>query len=237
MPSSRRTTVWTYFISMAFGLVAAVLCFAVEWQQSGHPKNYLNGHYYGENKYNIDIIARAIENWRNTHGSLPESLKVLRNSNEIKNESYVRFNDEGEMIDGWHTPFIYRIEDDNFELICYGEDGKPGGIWFASDISNRQPYPPKSFAPSLGVFWSSEIGSGATMLSLLTGFFCFICGFILLRKEVPKPDETDEQQAELNKYRSASMASRLLAFALLVLFAVIVAYGLGAFHLIHGEYH
>lgn len=236
MPPSRHATRRTYFISLAFALTVAAICFVVQWQRSGHPRHYLNGHYYGQLKHEIESIGRAIDEWRETHGKLPDSLAML-SGDERQGDLPIRFNDEGEVADWWGNPLVYRIEGDHFELISYGEDGKPGGVWFDSDIVYGEPYPPKSFPPSLGVFWSSEHGSKAIMLAMLTGLFCFVCGFVLLREEAVPPGATDEQRAEFKRRQRGPMASRLLGLTVVTLFTVGAALALGAVHLVHGEYH
>jgi hypothetical protein len=126
---------------LAFGLAVAVLCFVVEWQRSGHPHNFLDGHYYHENRREIDLIGRAVENWRRMHGSLPRSLDVLRDSDHGERGFSIRFNDERKVIDAWGKPVVYKIDGDEFELASYGEDGKPGGHWLNNDLSNREPFP------------------------------------------------------------------------------------------------
>ncbi|NLE39810.1 MAG: hypothetical protein GX621_17460, partial [Pirellulaceae bacterium] len=208
MPPSRHATRRTYFISLAFAVTVAAICFVVQWQRSGEPRRYLDGYYYGE-ILTVESIGRAIDQWRETHGKLPESLAIL-DGDEHQSDLNIRLNDEGEVIDRWGNPLAYRIEGDSFELLSYGEDGKPGGTWFDSDIVHGDPYPPESFPPSLGVFWSSEQGSKAIMLAMLTGLFCFVCGFVLLREEAAPADATDEQRAEFKRRQRGPMASRLL---------------------------
>ena len=237
MPPSRRATPRTYIVSLSFSLAVATLCFVVEWHKSGDPRNYLNGHYYAENQHTIDSLSRALDNWRKTHGSLPQSLKPVCNSEELQEDWWIHFNSEGEVTDRWGNLIVYKVEGNDYELISYGEDGKPGGVWFDSDLSNREPYPPASFPPPLGVFCTSEIGHNAILLSLLTGIFCFACSFLLLREEVPQDGMSDDEQAKSTKRRIPAIASRLVALTVVALFAIGVAMVLGAVHLVHGEYH
>lgn len=237
MASSRRATCRTYNLSLAFGLAIAAVCYVVEWKKSGDPRNYLNGHYYYANQEEIDLISRAVEDWRKAHGSLPRSLRDLKDSSELQDGYPVLFDGKGEVIDGFGNPIAYRIEGNGYELVSYGDDGKPGGVWFDSDLSNRKPYPPESFAPSLAVFYSSEIGVKAAILSILVGACSCACAFLLLREEVPQPGVSGEKQLTTRKQRILSMALRLLALAVVCLFAVGAAMVLGAVHLIHGEYH
>lgn len=233
MSFSRRATVWTCLISLTLGLAVGVFYFFSAWQRSGHPRHYLNGHYYGENKLALDAVTHAVDAWREEYGSLPESLKGL----DFDEDYYVRKNEEGEVYDMWGRPLIYQVDGDDYEVISYGEDGKPGGVWFDSDLSNRGPYPPESFPPSLEVYWNSELAINSIILSVLVGFVCFACSFWLLCTKVPPSELSEEERAKFKKQRIVAFMLKLIPLAFIVLASLAMAFMLGTVHLVHGEYH
>src|SRR6185369_4373257 len=40
-------------------------------------------------------------------------------------------------IDPWWRPYVYTVSENQFQVLSYGADGKPGGKRFDADLSNR----------------------------------------------------------------------------------------------------
>ena len=83
----------------------------------------------------IDLLTLSdeISNYRLNNGEMPESLDVLAQKDE-KGLSYLRSADT--LTDPWGNAYVMvEDEEDDFDILSYGSDGKPGGTGTAADIS------------------------------------------------------------------------------------------------------
>ena len=236
MPSFLKATGRTYFIASMLGLTMFVLCFIVGRQASCEPHNYKDRRYYYSKRV-LDTLESLIEKWRKDHDVLPDSLNLLIDyDGDITDDEdvgwyYLKVDEDNRVCDCWYHPIVYKIEGDNYELISYGEDGKPGGTWFDSDISNRQPYPPKNFPPSWKSFLFGELGLFAMVTGLFTGGFCFLGCLWVLREEVPPADVPDERKSGATIRNVFSVFSKSVGIVGVILFSIIVAFVLGVVYL------
>ena len=92
-------------------------------------------------KAQIQIFEQALLDYSARMGKLPAEGPglVLLVTNPGDDKRWRPFLRGGVVpLDPWGNSYIYRVlSDGDFELISYGEDGKPGGEGYAADISNR----------------------------------------------------------------------------------------------------
>lgn len=96
----------------------------------------------GVAKAQVQAFARALGAYRLDVGHYPSTeqglgaLVTQPSDAEKWNGPYL---DKAVPNDPWGHAYVYRVADseDDFELICYGKDGQPGGSGTAADITNR----------------------------------------------------------------------------------------------------
>jgi len=99
----------------------------------------------GKSDTNIPLIDTALQEFLMENSRLPtqeEDLAALiEGPNELEETWDGPYIDPKKFIDPWGRNFIYRIpslrEGMEYDLICYGRDGKPGGKGEDEDIFNR----------------------------------------------------------------------------------------------------
>jgi general secretion pathway protein G len=87
----------------------------------------------------LDALAKALDQYRVDTGHYPSAelgleALVTRPANEPKwNGPYLR---KGVPLDPWGKPYLYRMpgEKAEFDLVCYGKDGQPGGTGENADL-------------------------------------------------------------------------------------------------------
>jgi general secretion pathway protein G len=91
----------------------------------------------------MKIVETALENFAINCGRYPEDsegLEALMTAPEGLSDKwrgpYVK---KRQLLDPWGNPFIYQAgEGNNYLLMSYGADGKPGGEGDNSDITNEE---------------------------------------------------------------------------------------------------
>lgn len=83
--------------------------------------------------------AEAIEQFRKDRDQYPNSLRGL-----VANDGTPGWHGpylNRDPIDPWGRPFLYFRSDESSspEIVSHGADGKPGGFYFDSDLSSRDP--------------------------------------------------------------------------------------------------
>lgn len=78
-------------------------------------------------KAQIELIAAAIDTYRLDMGTFPNSLDLLRASSAPRWEGPYLPKDIP--LDPWGNPYVYRFPGEHgpYDIISYGQDGKPGG--------------------------------------------------------------------------------------------------------------
>ena len=88
-------------------------------------------------KIQIAQITSALQNYYVDCGSYPSDLKHLKEApSDCPSwgpEPYAR----KLLKDPWGREFEYRLESDNYVVICKGKDGKTGGSGYDKDISSE----------------------------------------------------------------------------------------------------
>ena len=89
-------------------------------------------------KAQVQTMAEKIQQFEQDTGSLPESLDSLVSSDAPGwLGPYAK---AGELNDPWNHPYEYHVPGDNqaFDLISLGKDGKPGGDSVDGDVKYQQ---------------------------------------------------------------------------------------------------
>ena len=73
----------------------------------------------------------VIEGEIKTRRSPPRSLDQLRTASEEPHQVHV---------DGWDRPFLYLVDGEDYSVLSYGRDGKPGGTGLDSDLASDDPW-------------------------------------------------------------------------------------------------
>lgn len=100
-------------------------------------KNMQKGKY-GAGKAQLITLGQKIQNYALDNGAPPESLKALTTKPASADGWLGPYAKASDLKDPWGHAFGYRYpgEHDTFDLIFYGQDGKPGGDGFNKDVGN-----------------------------------------------------------------------------------------------------
>ena len=85
-------------------------------------------------KAQIELLSAAIDTYRLDMGKFPKSLEELRRSNDSKWEG--PYLPKEIPLDPWNNAYIYKLPGEHgpYDIISYGQDGKPGGTDNDKDI-------------------------------------------------------------------------------------------------------
>lgn len=116
----------------------------------------------------LSLIVSAIDAYRQKTHSLPRSLSQVK----VEQDS-----DCSQIQDGWGRPFVYIVQGTHYQVISYGQDGKPGGDGWDADISSDNPHPPKpqmTFHNFLTNPYTQDMVETACISGILAGLLCFL---------------------------------------------------------------
>lgn len=100
-------------------------------------RGYLSMSRQNAVKSEIATIMRALESFRIDQGRFPteeEGLEILVQGTDSWPEGFL----PKVPVDPWKNPYIYLVQDGEFELICLGADGREGGESEDKDFSSEQ---------------------------------------------------------------------------------------------------
>lgn len=85
-------------------------------------------------KAQIELLSAAIDTYRLDMGKYPKSLDEIRRSGDPRWEGPYLPKDVP--LDPWSNPYVYKYpgEHGSYDIISYGQDGKPGGEGNDRDI-------------------------------------------------------------------------------------------------------
>lgn len=85
-------------------------------------------------KAQIELLSAAIDTYRLDMGKFPASLEELRRSNDSKWEG--PYLPKEIPLDPWNNAYVYKLPGEHgpYDIISYGQDGKPGGTGNDQDI-------------------------------------------------------------------------------------------------------
>ncbi len=82
----------------------------------------------------MNSFKTALIAYKLTYKRFPESLEGL-----VDNPKGVSFLDPPAIpLDPWGNPYIYSLSGIVYEIVSYGEDGKPGGTGYGADVSSAK---------------------------------------------------------------------------------------------------
>lgn len=116
---------WVTIAVVSLAAIFFIVCLNVMEMTDPHPR--------GRSEIQMKEFMKALDFYRLDYGRYPstaQGLQVLTQAKKGSQEPYVR-----EIpLDHWGRPYIYTANGDNYELICYGADGKSGGFRYNADI-------------------------------------------------------------------------------------------------------
>jgi general secretion pathway protein G len=163
----RKQTKTRFAIAALTGIVIIGICLNVTWNDAGvyiqFPQMFT--------RRTLKYTALAVEEYRQKKGTLPRSLSQL---NGMSDAPIIQ--DNGVIWDSWRHPLIYKVHKDNFTLMSYGRDGKPGGIGLDCDLSSANPKPATAALPFLQVIFH-PLARGMVWTSVISGVLTFLLIF------------------------------------------------------------
>lgn len=145
-------------------------------------------------------IVKTLKQYRESEHVLPKSLSDLNLTSIIDTP------------DGWGHPFVYKVKGNNYTLLSYGQDGKPGGDGLDTDISsdNMRLQDHKgtraTFRQYLSYPYFGDMAGRACLGGGLAGLLCFT----LLRHE--KRSETLRGQVTVQLFALLVAATLIATF-------------------------
>jgi general secretion pathway protein G len=85
-------------------------------------------------KAQIELLSAAVDTFRLDMGRFPSSLEELRHCADPKWQG--PYLPKEIPLDPWNNPYVYKCPGEHgpYDIISYGDDGKPGGTGNAEDI-------------------------------------------------------------------------------------------------------
>jgi general secretion pathway protein G len=95
---------------------------------------------YGAGKAQLTTLSQKIENYALDNGTPPAQLQDLLVKPANAPNWQGPYAKESELKDPWRHAFGYQYpgQHGSFDLIFYGQDGKPGGDGYSKDVGNWQ---------------------------------------------------------------------------------------------------
>lgn len=95
---------------------------------------------YGAGKAQLTTLSQKIENYALDNGAPPQQLQDLMVKPANARNWQGPYAKESELRDPWGHEFGYKVPGDHgaFDLVFYGQDGKPGGDGYNADVGNWQ---------------------------------------------------------------------------------------------------
>jgi len=95
---------------------------------------------YGAGKAQLMTLSQKIENYSLDNGSPPQQLEGLAVKPANAPNWQGPYEKESDLKDPWRHDFGYQYPGQHgaFDLIFYGQDGKPGGDGYSKDVGNWQ---------------------------------------------------------------------------------------------------
>lgn len=95
---------------------------------------------YGAGKAQLMTLSQKIENYSLDNGAPPKALESLVVKPADAPNWQGPYAKQSDLLDPWRHAFGYQYpgQNDSFDLIFYGQDGKPGGDGYNKDVGNWQ---------------------------------------------------------------------------------------------------
>ena len=95
---------------------------------------------YGAGKAQLMTLGQKVENYELDNGAPPQQLNDLMAKPANATNWQGPYAKASELKDPWGHPFGYQYpgQHGSFDLVFYGQDGKPGGDGYSLDVGNWQ---------------------------------------------------------------------------------------------------
>jgi general secretion pathway protein G len=95
---------------------------------------------YGAGKAQLMTLSQKVENYALDNGSPPQQLQDLTTKPANATNWQGPYAKDSELKDPWGHQFGYQYpgQHGSFDLLFYGQDGKPGGDGYSQDVGNWQ---------------------------------------------------------------------------------------------------
>ena len=101
------------------------------------PPSYINKAKHDLTRPKMVPIETAIETFKQNTGKFPNKLEDLISCPKDFEKSWQGpYLKESQLYDPWDNPYIHIFDPNDYQLISYGKDGKPGGKGYNADIYN-----------------------------------------------------------------------------------------------------
>lgn len=122
--------------------------------------------------HDLDVIEKAVEDYRKAAGRLPVGLAELTESVDQPSLN----GDPIRAVDPWGHPYHYRVEGDRFVLDSHGRDGRAGGVGIDADVYPRSAG--RRFEPATFRQFVFDLDSGMGRIAcVLAGIFAGVVCF------------------------------------------------------------
>jgi hypothetical protein len=151
----------------------------------------------------IDRGVKAIEAYREEHHALPKALSEVEWTGG-------QVDRDGTPLDWWRRPLHYSTDGTRFQIVSYGQDGKPGGTGLDYDLSTadlpkaREQWSegayasnsdlPRQTVPTFHQFvtYDSHSNSGSGRMMFLMSILAGVVASVLSLREIGKPVSGEE---------------------------------------------
>lgn len=197
--------------AIACGLVMTVIAYLDAWQQA--QGNYILFSDRHLAVLEMQNITTALDAYRIAHSAWPESIDELP-----RDFAYpIQLPATGPLLDPWGHGFVYRADDNDFELSSLGQDGKPGGDGLDADLPFH-PHKQWSASATLWQFTFDMPTRGFKLASLISGVATAVLCWMMLRET-----------------QLRSLPARVLAWTVTLGMALMMAWTMTALHIPSGH--
>ena len=151
-------------IAILFGGAVAWIALSAGRRQAEHS---IAGFQQRQTQKELTEVVEVLEKYRRKTHALPRSLSQVKWGD----------GDLGTIPDGWGRPFVYTVQGTHYRVVSYGEDGKPGGTGWDTDLSSDNPHPPGmdlTFRQFLTNPETQEMAQAAYLSGLLAALLCLV---------------------------------------------------------------
>jgi hypothetical protein len=201
-------------IGLATAITISATAYLCAWLTNR--KAYVRTEEHKTTREELERLKTAIEAYRKKTGAWPEKLSDL----SIVKEKQIRVGQEGEPVDAWGYPFLYRVQtwNNTFELLSSGPEHLPGGVGKNADMYAGKPdtWPEH---PTLIQYSNLPETRVVQVACILAGVIAFPLCLLAARSE---------------KGVRPSLARVLVRSAVTAVFAVFAALVMSALHMMPG---
>jgi hypothetical protein len=163
-----------FYFSLTVAIQIAVVSIMCHWLNASFVDSVAEKKTIEE----LDLLRHEINEYFSQKTVWPESLDQITEQIDTCDKcchSY-NFNNQGEMVDAWGTPYTLVLRGDKPVIISYGPDRKRGGIGINEDLYSDS-YDRSPPEPTFIQFLTHARYAGVVGVSLLNGLLTFLIFF------------------------------------------------------------